>query len=133
MIENKKNNKATTDLKNELLKKSKEQFSKVLTPLIKEVWLREKVPSSWNRGSIKSLWKGKRDKECLKSHTGITISSAIGNIIEGITDKRMEKIIKSSPGRTGGIKGAATSDHLFLLRGLMTTGNSQEAKSLPQG
>ena len=61
-IENKKNNK-DTDLKNELLKKSKEQFSKVLTPLIKEVWLREKVPSSWNRGSIQSLWKGKGDKE----------------------------------------------------------------------
>ena len=121
VIENKKNNKATTDLKNELLKNSKEQFSKILIPLIKEVWQNEKVPSSWNRGSIKSLWKGKGDKECLKNHRGITISSAIGNIIEEIIDKRMAKIINFSPGQAGGVKGAATSDHLFLVRGLMAT------------
>ena len=33
----------------------------------------------------------------------------------------MEKIVKFSQGQAGGVKGAATADHLFLLRGIMTT------------
>ena len=32
----------------------------------------------------------------------------------------MEKTMTFSPGQAGGIKGAATADHLFLMRGLMT-------------
>ena len=33
----------------------------------------------------------------------------------------MEKILNFSQGQAGGVKGASTCDHLFLLRGLMTT------------
>ena len=120
IIENKKNNKASTDLKNELMKNSKDQFTKILMPLIKEVWLDEKIPKCWNKGSITSIWKGKGDKECLGNHRGITVSSAIGSIVEELIDKRVEKLINYSQGQAGGIKGAATADHLFLLRGMMT-------------
>ena len=74
-----------------MMKNSKEQFANILMPLIKEVWLSEKVPTEWNKGSIKSIWKGKVDKECLRNHRGITLSSAVGNIIEEIIDKRIDK------------------------------------------
>ena len=38
----------------------------------------------------------------------------------------MEKLLKFSPGQAGGIKSAATADHLFLLRGLMATAIEQK-------
>ena len=90
-------------------------------PVINEIWTSENIPKEWNKGSITSIWKGKGDRECLTNHRGITVSSAIGNIMEEVIDMRMEKIIKFSQGQAGGIKGAATADHLFLLRGIMTT------------
>ena len=37
-IERKKNGKATTDLKNEMLKRAKTGFTKVITPLIEHIW-----------------------------------------------------------------------------------------------
>ena len=67
------------------------------------------------------MWKGIGDQECLDNHRGITVSSAIGSILEEVIDKRLEKIVTFSQGQAGGVKGASTSDHLFLLRGLMTT------------
>ena len=121
IIGNKKNNKASTDLKNELMKNTKEQFTRLYMPLIKEVWLNEKVPEKWKRGAITTIWKGKGDKERLENHRGITVSSAIGSVVQEIIDKRIEKVVKFSPGQAGGVKGAATCDHLFILRGIMTT------------
>ena len=121
IIENKKNGKSSTDIKNEMIKGTKDQFTRNFMPLMKEVWKSEEVPKHWKSGSITTLWKGKGDKECLANHRGITVSSAVGNILEEVIDRRMEKIVHYSNGQAGGIKGAATADHLFLLRGMMTT------------
>ena len=81
--------------------------------------MKEKVPQAWNEGSITTIWKGKGDKENLANHRGITVSSAIGSIIEEVIDQRIQKIIKITQGQAGGVKGAATADHLFLLRAIM--------------
>ena len=119
VIRGKKNGKATTDLKNEIMKRTEPEFVKILMPLIIEIFLKEMTPSIWNVGSITSLYKGKGDKESLQNHRGITVSSSIGGIIEEIIDRRMQKIVKFTQGQAGGIKGASTCDHLFLLRGMM--------------
>ena len=120
VIERKKNGKATTDLKNEMLKRGKYGFTHVITPLIKHIWKNEEIPSAWNLGYITSIWKGKGDKESLVNHRGITVSSSIGNILEEIIDRRIGSITGFSQGQAGGKKGASTVDHLFLLRSLMT-------------
>ena len=125
-LERKKNGKASTDLTNEIIKGTKDQFTKLYMPLIKKIWDDEQIPSEWNNGSITTIWKGKGDRECLDNHRGITVSSAIGSILEELIDKRMEKAISFSQGQAGGIKGAATSDHLFLLRGIMTTAQAEK-------
>ena len=121
VIEAKKHGKASTDLNNEIIKGTKDQFLKVFMPLIEKIWNEEQVPKEWNKGAITTIWKGKGDRECLDNHRGITVSSAIGSILEEVIDKRVEKIVKFSPGQAGGVRGASTSDHLFLLRGIMTT------------
>ena len=120
IIENKKNGKASTDIKNEIIKNGKEQFIRIFMPLVTEVWKTEKVPTTWNEGSITTIWKGKGDQEQLTNHRGITVSSGLGSIVEELIDRRAEKIVKFSRGQAGGKKGASTADHLFLLRGLMT-------------
>ena len=120
VLERKKNGKATTDIKNEMLKKGKYGFTRVITPLIKHIWKNEQIPSAWNLGYITSIWKGKGDKESLVNHRGITVSSAIGNILEEVIDRRIGSITDFSQGQAGGKKGASTVDHLFLLRSLMT-------------
>ena len=78
VLERKKDGKATTDLKNEMLKKGKYGFTHIITPLIKYVWKTEQIPSAWNLGYITSIWKGIGDKESFVNHLGITVSSAIG-------------------------------------------------------
>ena len=129
-IRNKKNGKASTDMKYEMIKGTEMQFMKILKPLLEEVWESEQVPNSWTEGSITSLYKGKGDKECLKNHRGITVSSAIGSIVQEIIDKRMEKIVQFTQGQAGGKKGSSTGDHLFLLRGMMATAIHKKTESI---
>ena len=111
----------------EIIKNTKDQFISIYMPLIRKIWANETIPSDWNNGSITSIWKGRGDRESLDNHRGITVSSAIGSIIEELIDKQMEKAISFSQGQAGGIKGAATSDHLFLLRGIMATAQAKRA------
>ena len=128
IIENKKCGKATTDIKNEMLKNATEGFVKTITPLIKHIWKNEDIPSKWNMGHITSLWKGKGDKESLHNHRGITVSSSVGNILEEIIDRRIGAVVEFSQGQAGGKKGASPVDHLFLLRGMMTIAIKKKTK-----
>ena len=126
IIDNKKNGKASTDLRNEIIKNGGDQFVQNLMPLIHSIWRDEEIPTEWNKGSITTIWKGKGDKERFENHRGITVSSSVGSILEEVIDRRMEKLVKLSPGQAGGVKGAATADHLFLLRGIMAIAISQK-------
>ena len=87
--------------------------------MIRAVWKEESIPSDWNEGIITSLWKGKGDKENLKNHRGITVSSTIGNIMEVAIDNRIEAIVSFTQGQGGGQKGASTCDHVFVIRNLI--------------
>ena len=114
IIERKKNNKSTPDIRNEMLKKLGDAMLDYVYPMIKLVWQEEKVPKTWNKGKITSLWKGKGDKEDLTNHRGITTSSAIGTIVDTLIDDRIENIVPFSQAQGGGKKGASPCDHLFL-------------------
>ena len=119
IIKNKQNGKATTDLKNEMLKNTKENFIGVLMPMMNAVWKEEQIPGSWNEGIITSIWKGKGDKESLKNHRGITVSSSIGNIMEEVIDNRIEQEVQCTQAQGGGQKGSSTCDHVFIIRGMI--------------
>ena len=119
IIENKKNGKSTTDIKNEMLKKPGETMATFLYPLITTIWNEENIPQDWNRGAITSLYKGKGDKESLVNYRPITTSSAIGTILESALDRRIECVVPFTPAQGGGQRKASTFDHLFLLRAIM--------------
>ena len=119
IIQEKKNGKSTTDIKNEMLKRPGETMTKFIYPLITTIWKEEEIPSDWNKGQITSLWKGKGDKERLENHRGITTSSAIGTIMESIIDNRIGNKIKFTQAQGGGKKKTSTFDHLFLTRAVI--------------
>ena len=126
IIAGKQNGKSTTDLKNEMLKRPGPAMENMICPLIKTIWKEETIPDQWNKGLITSLWKGKGDKELLSNHRGITVSSALGSILEQLIDKRMEQNIPLTPAQGGGKKKSSTFDHLFILRALISVSLKQK-------
>jgi hypothetical protein len=75
---------------------------------------------------ITSIWKWKWDKEMLKNHRGITVSSAIGTIVEEIIDNRIEEIVPFTQAQGGGQKGSSTCDHIFILRAILSLAIKQK-------
>ena len=121
-VEEKKGGKSTTDFKNEMIKKGGKPLIQALVPLIEAVWNEEEVPSKWNHGLITSLWKGKNDREMLRNHRGITVSSAIGTIPEVILNKRYVKHMKMTQAQAGGRANCSTYDHVFIARAMIAYG-----------
>ena len=119
IIENKKNNKASTGIKNEMIKNVKIPFVKILMPVIQTVWEEETIPTKWNEGRITSLYKGKGDREVLSNHRGITYGDSIGDILEEAIHNRITPIIPFTQSQAGGIKGASTCDHVFIIRSII--------------
>ena len=117
VIENKKNNKSTTDLPNEMLKRGGRPFLERLYPLIKEFWEKEIAHAVWNKGLITLVFKGKGDRESLNCQRGITVSSTISMICEELINNRMTQLVPLSQAQGGGKKGSSTRDHIFVLRG----------------
>ena len=118
IIEQKKNGKSTTDIKNEMLKRPGETMVHFVQPLIATIWREENIPREWNKGHITSLYKGKGDKEMLNNYRPITTSSAIGTIIEAALDRRIENLVPVTQAQGGGQRKTSTFDHLFLLRAI---------------
>ena len=129
IIENKKNGKSTTDFKNEMMKRPGEPMTKYIAVLIKTVWKEEKVPKDWKKGLVTSLWKGKGDRETLENHRGITVSSTIGNILEEIIDRRIQASVEFTQAQRGGLKGASTYDHIFILQSTIAIALKQKRKT----
>ena len=92
IIGNKRNGKASTDIKNEMRKKPGDIMIQYIYTLMKTIWKEEKIPDEWKKGLITSIGRG--DRESLNNHRGITVSSTIGNIMEEIIDNRILKTVK---------------------------------------
>ena len=126
IIKNKKNGKSTTDFKNEMLKRTGSDTVEFLWPVFLAVWQEEVIPEPWNEGLITSIYKGKGDREMLKNHRGITVSSSIGSILEELIDKRIENTVTFTQAQGGGQKGTSTCDHVFILRSIIAISQKQK-------
>ena len=56
----------------------------------------------------------------MDNQRGITVSSSIGTIPEEILNERLLKTIKFSQAQAGGRRGGSTTDHIFILKSLIT-------------
>ena len=118
-IKNKKNKKATSDWDNEILKKGGEPMIDILLPVIHAFWKEGIPPNRWNEGIITNIFKGKGDRERMENQRGITVSSAVGTIVEEILTNRLMKTINFSQAQAGGRKGGNTLDHIFILKSMI--------------
>ena len=118
-IENKKNNKATTDWKNEVIKRGGDPMIDLIYPVIKAFWDEEESPKQWNEGIITNVWKGKGDREKMENQRGITVSSSVGTIAEEIMTNRLLNTIQFTQAQAGGKKGASTTDQVFILKAII--------------
>ena len=120
IIKKKKGKKATTDWRNDLVKRGGKPMVNLIMPVIEAFWLEETPPKQWNMGHITNIWKGKGDRESMDNQRGITVSSSIGTIPEETINQRMIKTIKFTQGQAGGQKGASSTDHIFILKNIMS-------------
>ena len=118
-INQKKNGKATTDFKNEMIKNGGEPMVDAVMVTLEAFWMEETAPKHWNKGIITSLWKGKGDREMLKNHRGITVSSSIGTIPEVILNERFMKHMTFTQAQAGGRKKCSPYDHVFIIRAII--------------
>ena len=125
-IMNKKNNKATTDWKNEIVKKGGDEMVDLILPAMKAFWDEETPPVQWNQGVITNVWKGKGDREKMDNQRGITVSSSICTIAEEIKSNQLLDTVQFSQAQAGGRKGGSTTDQVFILKALI-------AKSMKTG
>ena len=128
IIKKKKNGKATTDLKNEFMKRGEKEMVEVMTELMSEVWRREQIPEKWNEGYITSVWKKKGDREEMKNQRGITVSSGVSTIMEELVNDRIIENVSFTQAQGGGKKGSMTCDHLFILYALISLNKKKRKK-----
>ena len=102
-----------------MIKNVKIPFVRILMPVIQAVWEEETIPTMWNEGRITSLYKGKGDREVLNNHRGITYGDSIGDILEEAIHNRITPIVPFTQSQAGGIKGASTCDHVFIIRSII--------------
>ena len=126
VINNKKNRKATSDWKNEIIKRGGNEMVDFVYPTIKAFWEEEESPSQWNSGVITNVWKGKGDRENMTNQRGITVSSAIGTIPEEVLFKRTSKVMTFTQAQAGGKKGSSTADHVFILRNIIALAKAEK-------
>ena len=119
IINNKKNGKSMTDIKNEMLKRPGDAMIPIIAPLIQTSFNDEQAASDWNTGHITSVHKGKGDREDLSNYRPITTSSSIGTIMDQLIDRRIESVVRFTQAQGGGRRGASTCDHLFLTRAII--------------
>ena len=127
-IEKKKNGKSTTDWKNEMIKRGGREMVEFVYPVVEAFWEEEMAPKQWNLGIITNLWKGKGDREVMANQRGITVSSAISTIAEEIVSNRITKMAEFTQSQAGGKKGGSTTDHVFVLRNIITIAKKERRK-----
>ena len=93
----KKNNKATTDLPNEILKGGGKGLVECIYPVFKRFWNNGELAKELNEGVITSVYKGKGDREKLNFQRGITVSSSISMIFEELINQRITKMVPLTP------------------------------------
>ena len=83
------------------------------------------IPTIWQEGEIKRLWKGKGTKGKCSNERGITLSSNPGKVYERMVNERVLQKINISDAQAGGKKGSATVDHIVLTKELMKSAKRQ--------
>ena len=103
----------------EYLKAFGETFEGILLKIIRQLFSRNVYPSEWNSNYLKPIHK-KGDLEDPDNYRGLAVGSALAKLFSLILLNRLLNHINEkgliSHNQIGFMKGARTSDHIFLLQ-----------------
>ena len=103
----------------EYLKAFGETFLGILLKIIRQLFSRHVYPSAWTSNFLKPIYK-KGDMEDPDNYRGLAVGSALAKLFSLILLNRLTKYIDAqsliSHNQIGFMKGARTSDHIFLLQ-----------------
>ena len=88
------------------------------------------IPTQWNEGNLKRLYKGKGKKGKCSNERGITLASNIGKTFERLINNRIIPNVNLTDAQAGGIKGRATVDHIMILKELVNTSKMQKQETI---
>ena len=91
----------------------------LILPVIEAFWNEEKRPDQWGSSIITNIWKGKGDREVMGNQRGIAYSGSIETIAEEAVCNILTNRVEFTQAQAGGKKGGSTSDHVFIIRGII--------------
>ena len=106
---------------NKMLLNSGEDVEKSIQILFDEIETSETIPNEWIELIIKSIFKGKGQKNDVENRRGLFISNTISKLYERIKlDRNNEKLNEGiSKYQCGGTKGRSTVDHIMTLNAII--------------
>ena len=103
----------------EYLKAFGEAFEGILLKIIRQLFSKHVYPPQWNSNYLKPIYK-KGEVEDPDNYRGLAIGSSLAKLFSMILLKRLTIFIDQnnviSANQIGFMKGARTSDHIFLLQ-----------------
>ena len=124
VIKSLKNNKSPgpDEFSNEIIINAGENLIKNMVKMFNYFWKHEKIPHELMKITIKSIYKGKGETNCLNNHRGIFLSSILLKFYEKLIMNRASSKIENnsfSEFQAGGRPYRGTRDQLFILRSVI--------------
>ena len=118
---NLKNRKAA-DIENwryEYIKYAGKDLQDSLIHMINEVMETNQIPNQWKYMKIKSIYKNKGQRQCMKNQRGLFLTNVISKVVERMIYNRNQNIIRNgvSEYQCGSLKKRSMIDNLFVLQG----------------
>ena len=106
---------------NEALIETEEVARKCIVEVFNQTNKIKEMPEKWQEGELNRLYKGKGKKGKCSNERGITLSSNLGKLYERVINERIKKDVNMTWAQAGGRKGAATTDHILLMKEIIQT------------
>ena len=113
-------NRKTADIENwryEYIKYAGKDLQDSLIHMINEVMETKQIPNQWKYMKIKSIYKKKGQRQCMKNQRGLFFTNVISKVVERMIYNRNQNRNGVSKYQCGSLKKRSTIDNLFVLHG----------------
>ena len=103
----------------ELLNVCKQESVRRLAEVANNMLEGNKMPESWRKSDLISIFKGKGDVRSCGNYRSIKLLEHGMRVIERIFERRLRKIVKLDEMQVGFMPGRGTTDAIFIMRQLL--------------